>query len=170
MDNQEKQVSKWDIFKKEIETAYNSFHQKEKDRYESSFTEWANIGEGFLKQVPKLADNPWFTNFINSFMPVSHDFRKNANSLNVALNQTIYDLNAKLKNKDVIINNQVIMYSEADKKIKSLEAEIAKLKSQNKDIDLNPYDVSTGKKILSFQDKKDEKKFDAMLFDLEEIK
>ena len=170
MDNQEKQVPKWDIFKKEIETAYNSFHQKEKVRYETSFTEWASIGEGFLKQVPKLSDNPWFTNFINSFMPVSHDFRKNANSLNVALNQTIYDLNAKLKNKDVIINNQVIMFSEATKKIKELEAEIAKLKSQNKEIDSSFGSGSASKKILSFQDKKDEKKFDAMLFDLEELK
>lgn len=169
LDNQEKQVSKWDNFKKEIETAYNKFHKKEKNRYESSFSEWASIGESFLKQVPKLETNPWFTNFINSFMPVSFDFRKNANSLNIALNQTIYDLNAKLKNKDVIINNQVIMFSEADKKIRALEAEIAKLKA-NKEIDLNPYDVSSGKKILSFQDKKDEKKFDAMLFDLEELK
>lgn len=166
MDNQEKQVPKWDIFKKEIETAYNSFHQKEKDRYEKSFTEWANIGEGFLKQVPKLESSPWFTNFINSFMPVSHDFRKNANSLNVALNQTIYDLNAKLKNKDVIIQNQVIMYADADKKIKSLEAEITKLKASQD----NSKDVIFGKKVVSFQDKKDEKRFDEMLFDLEEFK
>ena len=166
LDNQEKQVSKWDNFKKEIETAYNKFHEKEKARYESSFTEWASIGESFLKQVPKLETNPWFTNFINSFMPVSFDFRKNANSLNIALNQTIYDLNAKLKNKDVIINNQVIMFSEADKKIRVLEAEIAKLKASQE----NSKSVMFGKNIVSFQDKKDEKKFDAMLFDLEELK
>lgn len=165
MDNQEKQVSKWDIFKKEIETAYNSFHQKEKARYETSFTEWASIGEGFLKQVPKLAENPWFTNFINSFMPVSHDFRKNANSLNVALNQTIYDLNGKIKHQESIIANQVIMYSEADKKIKALEAEISKLKFENSKSEGR--EVS---KILSFQEKKEEKRIDEMLFGLEELK
>lgn len=165
MDNQEKQVSKWDILKKEIETAYNSFHQKEKVRYETSFTEWASIGEGFLKQVPKLAENPWFTNFINSFMPVSHDFRKNANSLNVALNQTIYDLNGKIKHQESIIANQVIMYSEADKKIKALEAEISKLKFENSKSEGR--EVS---KILSFQEKKEEKRIDEMLFGLEELK
>lgn len=165
MDNQEKQVSKWDILKKEIETAYNSFHQKEKVRYETSFTEWASIGEGFLKQVPKLESSPWFTNFINSFMPVSHDFRKNANSLNVALNQTIYDLNGKIKHQESIIANQVIMYSEADKKIKALEAEISKLKFENSKSEGR--EVS---KILSFQEKKEEKRIDEMLFGLEELK
>lgn len=164
LDNQEK-ISKWEVFQNEIKNSYNSFHQKEKARYETSFSEWASIGEGFIKAVPKLSDNTWFTNFMNSFMPVSHDFRKNAHSLNVALNQTIYDLNGKIKHQESIIANQVIMYSEADKKIKALEAEISKLKFENSKSEGR--EVS---KILSFQEKKEEKRIDEMLFGLEELK
>lgn len=159
MDNQEKTPINWDLLKKNIVDSFNELNQESKESYDKLFKKWTELGEKYLAISPKLVDNTWYINFINDFMPVTHDFRKNASNLNTSLNETV-------KYQESIIANQVLLHSESQKKIKSLEAEIAKLKASQE----NSKSVMFGKNIVSFQDKKDEKKFDAMLFDLEELK
>ncbi len=159
MDNQEKTPINWDLLKKNIVDSFNELNQESKESYDKLFKKWTELGEKYLAISPKLVDNTWYINFINDFMPVTHDFRKNASNLNTSLNETV-------KYQESIIANQVLLHSESQKKIKSLEAEIAKLKASQE----NSKSVMFGKNIVSFQDKKDEKKFDAMLFDLEQLK
>ncbi len=97
MDNQEKTPINWDLLKKNIVDSFNELNQESKESYDKLFKKWTELGEKYLAISPKLVDNTWYINFINDFMPVTHDFRKNASNLNTSLNETVkyqnFDLN-----------------------------------------------------------------------------